>query len=120
MGRAGTSIERASAAQVAGALSLERLGALSGELGPGRWRSLSDAAQVVACFLACHPAVEQVRYPGLRSDELFERAACELRGGFGPCVAFLAAGEWLLWEADARDAREQVMELEGILAPMRP
>ena len=47
------------------------------------------------------------------------RAANTLVGGFGPRVAYRvtgdAAGEWRLWEADERDAREQVMELEVLL-----
>ena len=112
-------IRRASAAEVADALSLERLGALSEELGPERWRRLSDAAQVVACYLACHPSVEHVRYPGLKTDGLFELAASKLRGGFGPTVAFFVAGEWFVWDSDERAAQEQVLGLEGYLRGAR-
>lgn len=101
-------------------LDLGVLQTLSSELGRERWRALSDAAQVVASYLACHPRVESVRYPGLKADPDFGRASCELVGGFGPRVAYrmsdAPAGEWELWEADERDAREQVMELEGLLA----
>ena len=101
-------------------LDLGALQTLSSELGRERWRTLSDAAQVVASYLACHPRVAEVHYPGLKSDPDFARASCELVGGFGPRVAYrvvgVPAGEWELWEADARDAREQVMELEGLLA----
>ncbi|WP_417802246.1 PLP-dependent transferase [Thermophilibacter provencensis] len=93
-------------------LDLATLQALSSRMGRERWRVLSDAAQVVANYLACHPRVEAVRYPGLKADPDFPRAANELVGGFGPYVAYRAAGEWRLWEADDRDAREQVMELE--------
>ena len=93
-------------------LDLATLQALSSQMGRERWRVLSDAAQVVANYLACHPRVEAVRYPGLKADPDFPRAANELVGGFGPYVASRAAGEWRLWEADDRDAREQVMELE--------
>ena len=93
-------------------LDLATLQALSSRMGRERWRVLSDAAQVVANYLACHPRVEAVRYPGLKVDPDFPRAANELVGGFGPYVAYRAAGEWRLWEADDRDAREQVMELE--------
>ena len=93
-------------------LDLATLQALSSRMGRERWRVLSDAAQVVASYLACHPRVEAVRYPGLKADPDFPRAANELVGGFGPYVAYRAAGEWRLWEADDRDAREQVMELE--------
>lgn len=99
------------------ALDLNALARAADELGPDRWRSLSDAAQVVACYLACHPKVSQVRYPGLKSDPAFGQAANTLRSGFGPRVAFRVAGEkcWRLWEADGRGAREQVMELEDAL-----
>ena len=93
-------------------LDLATLQALSSRMGRERWRVLSDAAQVVANYLACHPRVGAVRYPGLKADPDFPRAANELVGGFGPYVAYRAAGEWRLWEADDRDAREQVMELE--------
>ena len=96
-------------------LDIDALSALSSRLGRERWRALSDAAQVVANYLACHPRVEAVRYPGLKSDPDFPRAANTLVGGFGPRVAYRVAGEWRLWEADERDAREQVMELERAL-----
>ena len=97
-------------------LDIDALSALSSQMGRGRWRVLSDAAQVVANYLVCHPCVEAVRYPGLRTDPDFPRAANALVGGFGPRVAYRVAGEWRIWEADARDAREQVMELEVLLA----
>ena len=96
-------------------LDIDALSALSSQLGRERWRALSDAAQVVANYLACHPRVEAVRYPGLKSDPDFPRAANTLVGGFGPRVAYRVAGEWRLWEADERDAREQVMEQERAL-----
>ncbi|MBM6675237.1 PLP-dependent transferase [Olsenella uli] len=96
-------------------LDLAALQTLSSQLGRERWRALSDAAQVVANYLACHPRVEAVRYPGLKSDPDFPRAANTLVGGFGPRVAYRATGEWHLWEADGRDARDQVMDLEAAL-----
>ena len=99
-----------------GHLDIDALSALSSQMGRERWRALSDSAQVVANYLACHPLVEAVRYPGLKTDPDFPRAASELVGGFGPRVAYLAAGEWRLWEADERDPRDQVMELEVLLA----
>lgn len=99
-----------------GHLDIDALSALSSQMGRERWRALSDSAQVVANYLACHPLVEAVRYPGLKTDPDFSRAASELVGGFGPRVAYLAAGEWRLWEADERDPRDQVMELEVLLA----
>ena len=101
-------------------LDIDALTALSSQMGRERWRVVSDAAQVVASYLACHPRVEAVRYPGLKTDPDFSRAANALVGGFGPRVAWRAAGdpagEWRLWEADERDARDQVMELEVLLA----
>lgn len=119
MGEKSLDIRRASAAEAAGALSLDALAGMGAELGAERWRAVSDAAQVVANYLVCHPRVEAVRYPGLRSDPDFERAAGRLVGGFGPRVALRVsgapAGEWLVWEADARDARDQVMGLEEFI-----
>ena len=103
-----------------GVPSLSELAALAEDLGPERWRALSDAAQVAASYLACHPRVAEVRYCGLKADPDFAEAACTLRGGFGPVVCLRlrgdAPGRWRRWEADARDVREQVMELEGLLA----
>ena len=96
-------------------LDIDALSALSSQMGRERWRVLSDVAQVVANYLVCHPSVEAVRYPGLKADPDFPRAANALVGGFGPRVADRVAGEWRIWEADARDAREQVMELEVLL-----
>ena len=100
-------------------LDIDTLTALSSQMGRERWRVVSDAAQVVASYLACHPRVEAVRYPGLKSDPDFARAACELVGGFGPRVAYRLAGdpagEWHLWEADERSPRDQVMDLERLL-----
>ena len=96
-------------------LDIDALLALSSQMGRERWRVLSDAAQVVANYLVCHPRVDAVRYPGLKSDPDFPRAANTLIGGFGPLVAYRLAGEWRLWEADERDPREQVMELESQL-----
>ena len=112
--------EGALPAAVGGVPSLTELAAIAEELGPERWRTLSDAAQVVASYLACHPRVAAVRYCGLKADPDFAEAACTLRGGFGPvvCVRLVgdAPGTWRRWEPDGRDVREQVMELEGLLA----
>lgn len=96
-------------------LDIDALSALSSQMGRERWRVLSDVAQVVANYLVCHSRVEAVRYPGLKTDPDFPRAANTLGGGFGPRVAYRVAGEWRIWEADERDAREQVMELEVLL-----
>lgn len=84
----------------------------------GEWRLRSDAAQVAANYLRCHPRVAEVRYPGLTSDEAYREASSTLRGGFGPLVWLRRVGEgsWLLFEASCADPREQVLELERFLA----
>ena len=56
------------------------------------WRQASDAAQVVASYLRCHPRVDEVRYPGLRGDPSFDLAARTLEGGFGTRVSFRLVG----------------------------
>lgn len=53
-----------------------------------RRRGACDAAQVAASYLACHPKVVEVRYPGLRSDPSYAVAARTLEAGFGPIVDF--------------------------------
>lgn len=96
--------------------SLERLLELRDEMGPERWRVVSDAAQVVAAYLACHPRVAAVRYPGLKADPAFSRAATTLRGGFGPVLDFLPAdGTWQRYVADESDPCDQVIALEAFL-----
>ena len=82
------------------------------------WRRVSDVAQVVASFLACHPRVQAVRYPGLTGDASYHEASCILRGGFGPLVdVLLSSGAWLRYDARgaAGDARGEVLRLERIL-----
>lgn len=83
-----------------------------------RWRARSDAAQVVASYLACHPLMAEVRYLGLRADPSFSVAARTLQGGFGPIVDWRARCDkdaWRRFSADARDPRDQVLELEALL-----
>ncbi len=81
------------------------------------WRTTSDAAQVVASFLRCHPGVAEVRYPGLRGDRSFPVASRTLQHGFGPLVDYrVADGPWCRVACDTRDVREQVMSLERSLA----
>ena len=83
------------------------------------WRRRSDAAQVVASYLRCHPSVRQVAYPGLKGDASFEVAARTLQHGFGPCVSWQDArdGGWHKLCCTAEDARSQVMRLEEELSP---
>lgn len=66
------------------------------------WRASSDVALAFASYLACHPKVGEVRYPGLKSDPSFETAARTLIGGFGPYLSVFAGGEWTT--ADVRGA----------------
>ena len=97
-------------------LDLATLQELASRWGASAGGSSLDAAQVVANYLACHPRVEGRALPGASGRTLTSpRAANTLVGGFGPRVAYRAAGEWRLWEADGRDARDQVMELEAAL-----
>lgn len=102
----------------AGGPSLAALAELAEALGATRWRTVSDPAQVVASYLACHPRVEEVRYPGLKSDPSFFEAAVTLIGGFGPVVRYRVAGEdgWRTLVCDDADDMEQVGALEAALA----
>lgn len=84
-------------------------------MGAERWRLVSDVAQVVASYLRCHPKVEAVRYPGLKSDPLFEEASHILVGGFGPKVLYNAAGEWHKLICEPADPKETVMSLERLI-----
>ena len=81
------------------------------------WRASSDAAQVVASYLLCHPRVDSVAYPGLRSDPSYEVASRTLENGFGPLVDVKLAGEdaWHRVTCTADDPLEQVMRLETLL-----
>lgn len=82
------------------------------------WRASSDAAQVVANYLRCHPRVRAVRYPGLKADPSFAVAARTLEHGFGPYVdVLLDGGEgWLRVTCTTGDPRVQVIGLERRLA----
>ena len=76
-----------------------------------------DAAQVVAAYLACHPRVEAVRYPGLKTDPSFTRATSQLVGGFGPYVDYMwreSPGEWHRFTATNEDARTQIINFERL------
>lgn len=58
----------------------------------GRFRQENDVAQVVAFYLACHPGVSSISYPGLPRDSTFGVASRTLRNGFGPIVDFRLDG----------------------------
>lgn len=77
----------------------------------------SDAAQVVAAYLACHPRVEAVRYPGLKTDPSFVRATSQLVGGFGPYVDYMwkeSPGQWHRFVATNEDVRTQIINFERL------
>lgn len=79
-----------------------------------RWHKASDAAQVVACYLRCHPKVGELCYPGLKQDQSFAVAARTLQQGFGPRVDYrlVGASEWTSVICDQADPHEQVLALE--------
>ena len=81
---------------------------------PGeRWRGESDVAAVCARYLACHPKVAWVRYPGLPDDPDFEEAARTLVAGFGPTIAYgTTDGGVHLITCDACDPFDLVESLE--------
>jgi len=56
-----------------------------------RMRQHCDNAQIVAEFLAQHPAVSETRYPGLPGDPGHETAKSSLQG-FGALVGFVVTG----------------------------
>lgn len=85
-------------------------------MGAECWRASSDVAQVVAQYLRCHPRVEALRYPGIKSDPNFEEASHMLVGGFGPIVAYRVGGRWHELTCEPGDPRTVVMELERQLA----
>lgn len=78
------------------------------------WRLSSDAAQVMASYLVCHPRVESVAYPGLRSDPSYEIASRTLENGFGPLVDVRLVGEdsWRRITCTPDDPMTQVAWLE--------
>ena len=60
---------------------------------PLRMAAHCEGAAAVACFLAGHPAVARVYYPGLPTHPQHELARRQMAGGFGGMVAFeLASG----------------------------
>lgn len=106
-------------AVAAGGPPLDRLAELAESMPTGEWHARSDAAQAVACYLACHPRVAAVRYPGLKSDPDYQEASSTLRCGFGPWVDVrLADAEkeaWLRVDVTNGDAPAWVMRLESLL-----
>ena len=59
---------------------------------PLRIRQHTENAAKVADFLAAHPKVERVIYPGLQTGEQKRRADAVLKGGYGALVGFELKG----------------------------
>ncbi len=59
---------------------------------PVRVRAHSAGGQQIAEFLAGHPGVAEVFYPGLPGDPGHELAARQMHGGFGGMVSFRPVG----------------------------
>ena len=53
-----------------------------------RAETMSANAQVMAEFLADHPKITEIYYPGLKSDPGHEVASKQMNGGFGGVLAF--------------------------------
>ncbi|MEM6940787.1 MAG: PLP-dependent transferase [Pseudomonadota bacterium] len=60
---------------------------------PLRMREMSANAMKLALFLADHPAVEAVLYPGLPDHPGHAVAARQMPGGFGGLLSFIVKGE---------------------------
>lgn len=71
-------------------IPLEDLAALDRGLASlsARMQAHMDNARAIAEYLACHPRVPSVSYPGLKSHPDHAVAANVLRHGFGPAVDF--------------------------------
>jgi cystathionine gamma-synthase len=53
---------------------------------------MNASALQVAAFLAAHPAVERVLYPGLPDHSTHDVAKRQMQGGFGYLMSFLVRG----------------------------
>ena len=87
------------------------------------WHRSSDAAQVVAAYLSCHPRVEKVSYPGLVTSADHRVAASTLVSGFGLYVDYVDVsgdGRWQRVDARGWDGITLVEQLENQLARCHP
>jgi O-acetylhomoserine (thiol)-lyase len=68
---------------------------------PLRMQRHCDNAMAAAKYLADHPAVKWVRYPGLKQDPTYETASRQFENGFGGMVVFGVKGGrkaiWPMW-----------------------
>ena len=87
----------------------------SGAMTAETHRAASDVAQAFASYLACHPVVAEVRYPGLKSDPSFAVAAQVLVGGFGPLISWRSAadGPWELVDVRGHTVQELIRSFEA-------
>ena len=78
---------------------------------PLRMRQHCESAQVVAEYLADHPDVSWVNYPGLEAHETYDNATKYLDGGYGGMLTFgLEAGY------EAAKAVSETTDLASLLA----
>lgn len=59
---------------------------------PLRVKQMCANAEAIAHYLADHPRVESVLYPGLASHEGHEIASCQMKGGYGFLMSFVVKG----------------------------
>lgn len=78
------------------------------------WHRASDAAQVAAAYLACHPRVRAVAYPGLPTSEDHQVAATSLVSGFGPYVDYATGTEEMCWHRIDASGHEGVPLVERL------
>ena len=78
-------------------------------------RAASDVAQAFSAYLSCHPAVAEVRYPGLKSDPSFVVATQVLVGGFGPFISWRASADvpWVTVDVRGYTVQELIRSFEG-------
>ena len=92
---------------------------------PLRVRAQSANALAVAQFLAAHPGVQAVHYPGLPGDPGHDLAATQMTGGFGGVVSFdlgtaeraqlFATSTKLFALAVSLGAAESLVEYPGVM-----
>ena len=88
-----------------------------------RMRAHCEGAAAVAAFLAAHPRVTSVQYPGLPEHPGHEVATRQMRGGYGGMVSFtmgsgdeairVAERTRLFWLAESLGGVESLIEVPG-------
>ena len=74
----------------------------------------NDNAATIAHYLACHPNVAEVFYPGLKTDDSFAVAAQVLAHGFGNVVEYCTEDDAAIRRicVTADDVFDQIEALE--------